>query len=819
MSKKQKNWMLSQKTTFSNSNSIVTQIARFNHTKFITTLALTLILSACGGGEEKNETNNTPEPITQPTMPLPMPNVDPPPSKLNTTKSGQWVSSSGRVPLGSDNMTYSFRVLEAGSVDINLNSNDADTYLFILDNNSEVIAENDDFIKSDSFLNLSLPIGQYSIVAATYYKNVTGTFEISITSADLNAQQVEFEAVTAFPAPNENIQTGRFLAGAVHGMLYTTESQTGVTNENGEFTYLQGETVSFYLGDYKLPEIAAQPIITPIEYSPGSSNSGQLEVNNLVRLFHSLDTNLDSSDGIQLPSSLHSKIETSSTEPLNFSLNEAFFERFEPVLDLISKNSLTSLTSSEEATIAFQIVLDGILNDLLEAASADSSSSMRECVDARNGYVSPYPCIPGSGGIAIGPLSVKTVYSPNPFLPVNGNQRTDTIFGGNSYYTNLHRLSSVFDTKYYIRDFADDLNKGIVLFTSTDTNPDRKDVIAGSGFNHTELFLDDKYIGNLPYTSEVNLREVKNRCGLPTSRPIEANTRRLVLEPGAYKFNANAYESYGCRSGTFCPSANGAENINIGDVIIANQGNLQLIDNDLVQAGQIPIWEWDGEFEVAAGECIVINSNGQAYAPETVEQGSVIFHEADYWEESIDNTWTRIDYCSEFSISDTNIINAFRTYSFIEEGSCPQEYVTRQFLCEYDDYSAFAEPVPVKYYLPSDYPYAAQDCQHLRLESGPFPEPETLYGVYYRQDDIRPLETCYEETINNQTSLPILEEWWRYYGAATGEKTLGRCEAYQYRCVNYDNYGILTTEFANTSTPEYFKSRCEGYGGEFFAGD
>ena len=45
------------------------------------------------------------------------------------------------------------------------------------------------------------------------------------------------------------LQQGQFVDSAVSGLWFETETQSGFTDANGFFSFLAGESVSFYLGD------------------------------------------------------------------------------------------------------------------------------------------------------------------------------------------------------------------------------------------------------------------------------------------------------------------------------------------------------------------------------------------------------------------------------------------------------------------------------------------------------------------------------------------------------------------------------------------
>jgi hypothetical protein len=98
---------------------------------------------------------------------------------------------------------------------------------------------------------------------------------------------------------DEEVLTGRFLDSACAGLTYYTESRSGVTNANGEFTYLAGETVVFGLGDLEFPAVTAAHILTPLELA-GVEDINHTGVVNMARLLQSLDQDCDPDNGITI---------------------------------------------------------------------------------------------------------------------------------------------------------------------------------------------------------------------------------------------------------------------------------------------------------------------------------------------------------------------------------------------------------------------------------------------------------------------------------------------------------------------------------------
>ena len=52
--------------------------------------------------------------------------------------------------------------------------------------------------------------------------------------------------------PSGTVLTGRFIDSPVKGLMYQTPTRSGLTNALGEFAYLEGESVTFYLGGTQL---------------------------------------------------------------------------------------------------------------------------------------------------------------------------------------------------------------------------------------------------------------------------------------------------------------------------------------------------------------------------------------------------------------------------------------------------------------------------------------------------------------------------------------------------------------------------------------
>ena len=93
---------------------------------------------------------------------------------------GHWVDSGGRDYDNKNNPKYKFTVVKGGRVVIDLTSIQ-DTYLYLLDDKGNEVEKDDDGGYSrNSKINLELGAGVYTVVAASYYENRSGNFNLKV---------------------------------------------------------------------------------------------------------------------------------------------------------------------------------------------------------------------------------------------------------------------------------------------------------------------------------------------------------------------------------------------------------------------------------------------------------------------------------------------------------------------------------------------------------------------------------------------------------------------------------------------------------------
>jgi hypothetical protein len=151
--------------------------------------------------------------------------------------------------------------------------------------------------------------------------------------------------------------TGVFLDSPVAGINYRTDSISGKTNANGEFTYAAGETVVFSIGNVALPSALASATVTPLNLANTTDPNHQV-VSNILVLLQSLDSDGDPSNGIQIPNAAH----TAAANPIDFNTTPAAFRASSLVTSLIASSGSINTTpvSLAAANSHFQTTLGSV---------------------------------------------------------------------------------------------------------------------------------------------------------------------------------------------------------------------------------------------------------------------------------------------------------------------------------------------------------------------------------------------------------------------------------------------------------------------------
>lgn len=144
----------------------------------------------------------------------------------------------------------------------------------------------------------------------------------------------------------EQVKTGVFVDSPVENIAYETDSQSGRTNEDGEFSYKDEETVTFSIGDVELPAVAAGEFISPLTLA-GTLDPSDTRAVNIARLLQTIDSDGDSDNGITIDDTAHAA--ATGLAPVDFA--SASFD--EDVDDLVQNSgSPTKSLVSEEVAMA-----------------------------------------------------------------------------------------------------------------------------------------------------------------------------------------------------------------------------------------------------------------------------------------------------------------------------------------------------------------------------------------------------------------------------------------------------------------------------------
>ena len=143
------------------------------------------------------------------------------------------------------------------------------------------------------------------------------------------------------PLDTATTNTGVFIDAAVSGINYATESLSGVTNAQGEYSFLTGETVTFSIGDIDFPTVTAKEVVTPLDLA-NTTNINDITVVNIARLLISLDTDNNPDNGISLGPDAHA-----AATGMSLLLSSETFETDINVINLVSNGGGSGILVDE----------------------------------------------------------------------------------------------------------------------------------------------------------------------------------------------------------------------------------------------------------------------------------------------------------------------------------------------------------------------------------------------------------------------------------------------------------------------------------------
>jgi hypothetical protein len=210
---------------------------------------------------------------------------------------------------------------------------------------------------------------------------------------------------------------GTVIDSPVSGLRYKSGNHYGITDSDGTFGYIQGETVEFFIGDIRIGHaITPSTRVTPYEMA----NSDPQVALNIARFLQSLDNDAQTDNGIQINDAVHTlaadtAVDFSSAgwqQPSYLLVNGEWVPRQTDIELLVSQ--LTSATeagardllSTDEATSHLVNTFGEIINSLaVEAKSLMAASRCETDLQCKGFHLSPLD----TGYCPQGPESV--VYS------------------------------------------------------------------------------------------------------------------------------------------------------------------------------------------------------------------------------------------------------------------------------------------------------------------------------------------------------------------------------------------------------------------------
>lgn len=141
----------------------------------------------------------------------------------------------------------------------------------------------------------------------------------------------------------ESLEQELFIDSGVGSLSFNIDTLSGLTEDQGVFSYRPDETIVFSIGELVLPKVKSNNILTPIDLGNGSVDSEATTIN-IARLLQSLDLDGVSDNGITIP-------ETASTiaTAIYFDVSTEIFASNVDVINLVDNfGSVNGVLISEE---------------------------------------------------------------------------------------------------------------------------------------------------------------------------------------------------------------------------------------------------------------------------------------------------------------------------------------------------------------------------------------------------------------------------------------------------------------------------------------
>jgi len=154
------------------------------------------------------------------------------------------------------------------------------------------------------------------------------------------------------PLDSEVIYVGRFIDSSVEGLAYQTASRRGVTSRDGEFTYVVGETIEFFIGDISIGVGVAGSVLTPNNLVTRGEEYNFNHQFNVIRLLQTLDVDGEPTNGIKIRNDIN---DFNQGFVLDFDLPVDLFAELDDLALLLGETSNVAALVSEPLAISHYV--------------------------------------------------------------------------------------------------------------------------------------------------------------------------------------------------------------------------------------------------------------------------------------------------------------------------------------------------------------------------------------------------------------------------------------------------------------------------------
>lgn len=155
------------------------------------------------------------------------------------------------------------------------------------------------------------------------------------------------------------VQTGTLISDDLSNVAYKTATQTGYTSSTGEFNYVEGETVTFYVGDIAIGQATADATIALGDVTLTTDASTTVNPEYVERFLQSLDADNNLENGVEISEFTHTQADG---QMLDFSLPLAEFEsQADALVRMLTPNVARLLTANTTIDWSGTVDADGVM--------------------------------------------------------------------------------------------------------------------------------------------------------------------------------------------------------------------------------------------------------------------------------------------------------------------------------------------------------------------------------------------------------------------------------------------------------------------------